>query len=414
MAVILTMIIQRPYETEKIREIRKWLMIYGRRKTGKSFLVENFTEYNDYFFVKRDRTIISKKDGSLLSYDTFIEVLGRGIADDKTIVVDEFHRLGDAFFDFLHASKKRGKVVLISSTLFLSKRLLSAHSPLLGLFAEVPIWLMSLKDTVTALRRFDLEKKSLIELGILLKEPLTVDYFAVKKSPRYIFGIVLSASAKTVPALVGDIFVEEERSLSAIYEAILRAIANGDVVSSEISSYLFSRKLIQKDDPSTIQQHLNNLVEFGIIKKLQVYGKNRFVYKHTSSLVRIFYYADEKYNISEKMLNDLEVERIIQELIPKIVEDCIREFLADIFGLGETIVEAKDYDVDGYLLKFDKCEIALEVKWKEKITRDDILRAEEVLHKVTAKRRLLFVPDKEKIRFKSEKIEIVDITDFLR
>ena len=98
------MIIQRPYETRKIREISKWLLIYGRRKTGKSFLVENFTDYDDYFFVKRDRSVISKKDGSLLSYDTFMEVFGRGIADNKTIVVDEFHRLGDGFFDFLHAS----------------------------------------------------------------------------------------------------------------------------------------------------------------------------------------------------------------------------------------------------------------------------------------------------------------------
>jgi len=32
---------------------------------------------------------------------------------------------------------------------------------------------------------------------------------------------------------------------------------------------------------------------------------------------------------------------------------------------------------------------------------------------VTAKRRFLFVPDKEKVGFKSKKIEIVDITDFL-
>ena len=389
-------------------------MLYGRRKTGKSFLVENFSDYDDYFFVKRDRSVISKKDDSLLSYDTFMEVFKRAIADRKTVVVDEFHRLGNDFFDLLHYSKKQGKVILISSTLFLSKKLISNRSPILGLFAEIPIGLIDMKDSAAELAKHELDKKSLTELAILLKEPLAIDYFDEKKPPRHILATIISASSNTVPALIGEIFVEEERSVSAAYEAILRAIANGNVVSSEISSYLFSRKLIQKDDPSIVQQYLNNLVEFGVIKKLQIYGKNRFVYKHISPLARLFYYADEKYNISERIPTNQEARRIIDELMPKMVEDHIREFLADDLGLGETILEAQDYDIDGCLTKFNKCEVALEVKWKGRIGKDDIKRAEEVLYKIDAKRRLLFVPDKKKVESESEKIEIVDILDFIR
>ena len=407
------MIIQRPSQTKKILEINKWLLIYGRRKTGKSYLVENFIDYDDYFFVKRDRSVISKKDDSLLSYETFLEVLKRAIAGDKTVVVDEFHRLGNDFFDFLHYSKKQGKLILISSTLFLSKKLISERSPLLGLFAEIPIGLIDMNDSVVELAKHDFDKKSLVELAILLKEPLAVDYLDEKKSPRHIFTTIISASSNTVPSLIGEIFIDEERGISAAYEAILRAIANGNVVSSEISSYLFSRKLIQKDDPSIIQQYLNNLVEFGIIKKLQVYGKNRFVYKHISPLARLFYYADEKYNISEKTPNDSEIRRIIDELMPKMVEDYIREFLAANLGLGESILEAGDYDIDGCLTKFDKCEVALEVKWAKEVDKKDVLRAEEVLAKVESKRKLLFVPDKTKVRFKSDKLEIVDFSDFI-
>src|SRR5208283_4291964 len=142
-------------------------------------------------------------------------------------------------------------------------KLISNRSPILGLFAEIPIGLIDMKDSAAELAKHELDKKSLTELAILLKEPLAIDYFDEKKPPRHILATIISASSNTVPALIGEIFVEEERSVSAAYEAILRAIANGNVVSSEISSYLFSRKLIQKDDPSIVQQYLNNLVEFG-------------------------------------------------------------------------------------------------------------------------------------------------------
>jgi hypothetical protein len=216
---------------------------------------------------------------------------------------------------------------------------------------------------------------------------------------------------KAIPALVGEIFIEEERTISAVYEGILRAIANGKVVSTEISSTLFSRKLIKKDDPSIIQQYLCNSVKFGIIKRVKVYGKNKFVYKHTSPLVRLFYYADEKYNLSERIPTEAETEQIINKFIPLVVEDCMREFFADWFGLTETIIEAKDYDIDCCLLKFKRPAFAIEIKWKKKISQEDISKAEQNLSKIDAKRKLFFVPDKSGLS--SKHIDIVDISDFM-
>ncbi|MFH1222545.1 MAG: hypothetical protein V1492_05680, partial [Candidatus Micrarchaeota archaeon] len=80
-----------------------------------------------------------------------------------------------------------GKVILISSTLFLSKRLISEQSPLLGFFAEIPIGLIDIKDSMAELAKYDFDKKSLTELAILLKEPLAIDYFEGKKSPPAYF-----------------------------------------------------------------------------------------------------------------------------------------------------------------------------------------------------------------------------------
>jgi len=409
MTIILMMIIER-FEVNNIKKIKKWLLIFGRRKTGKTFLVENFLKYDEYFFVKRDRSILSKKDRKEITYDTFTTLIERELSNEKTIAIDEFHRLDDGFFDFIHYTEKRGKLILLSSTLYLSKKLFSSKSPILGFFAEVPISIINLKDTLRHLKKYKMDKKQLLEMAILLREPLMIEYFDEKEDPRRIIARIIMYSVKTVPALIGEIFVEEERNISAVYEGVLRAIANGNTVSGEISSYLFSRKLLKKDDPSLIQQYLKNLMGFGIIKRMKVYGKNKLVYKHVSPLSRIFYYADEKYNISERKLNEKEIERIIDEIMPIIVEDNIREFISEKYGLEESLFEAKDYDVDGCLLKFKKPEIALEVKWGKKINIEEV---ENNLKKIKAKKKLLFVPDKRKIKIKDSSIEIIDILDLI-
>ncbi|MEM1631034.1 MAG: AAA family ATPase [Thermofilum sp.] len=403
------MIIERPEEVRRISELKKWVLVYGRRKTGKTFLVSNFVKYDEYFFVKTSRGIVTK-DGDSISYEAFLEILKRALDEGKTVVVDEFHRLGQDFFDFLHYAKKRGKLVLISSTLFLSRKLVSAKSPLLGLFAEVPIGLISLRDCLKALEGFNLSKKDRLELAILLREPIAVDYFDEKKSARENIALVLLSSVKTIPALIGEIFYEEEREMSSIYEGILRAIASGRVISGEIASYLFSRRLIKKEDASIIQPYLNNLVSFGLIRRVEVFNKRKFVYKIASPLVRIYYYADEKYNISERKVGREEILRIIDELMPRIVEDEVREFLAEKHGLRESVIEAKDFEVDGCLLRFNKPEIALEVKWG-RVSGRDIKRVEEKLSKVPSARRVLFVQDKNDVEVKPSAIEVVDVDD---
>lgn len=403
------MIIERTEEQKRINEPRKWVLIFGRRKTGKTFLVENFVKYDEYFFVKRDRTIISKRDDKVVTYETLIEILKRALEANQVVVVDEFHRLGEDFFDFLHHTDKRGKLILLSSTLFLSKRLFSSRSALLGFFAEVPVSLISLDDCIRAVRRITSDKKQQIELAVLLREPIAIEYFDKRETARMILTRVLVGSLKTIPALIGEIFTEEERSMSAIYEGIIRATASGKISSGEISSYLFEKRLIKKDDPSIIQQYLSNLIEFGIIKKIEVYGKNRFIYKLTSPLARLFYYADEKYNISERKLSEREINRIVDEIMPNVVEDNIREFFADKFGLKEAVIKTKNYDVDACLLRFKRHEVVLEVKWKKKVGKEDAAKAEKNLSRIETEKRMLFVPDKRQVR--SNILSIVDASD---
>jgi len=402
------MIIERSNELGKIKEINKWILIYGRRKTGKTFLIKNFVKYDEYFFIKTNRNILTK-DSNSISYETFIEVLRLSLDSNKTVVVDEFQRLPTDFFDFLHFMEIHGKLILITSTLFLTKKLINSNSPLLGLFAEIPIGLISLEDTLKALSVFNYSKKERLETAILLREPIAIDFFDENKGPREIIAEIVLMSMKSIPALIGEIFFEEQRVLSAIYEGILRGIAIGKINSGELTNYLFSKKLLQKDDPSVIQQYLTNLISFGILKKIEIFNKKRFVYKLTSPLLRIYYYADEKYNLSERRVTEKELAPIVDELIPRIVEDSIRETFAEKYGLRESVVEAKDYDIDCCLLKFKKPQIAMEVKWKT-LDKTNIVKSEETLNKIDAPRKILFVQDKTKIK---SHLELFDVNDLM-
>ena len=94
-------------------------------------------------------------------------------------------------------------------------------------------------------------------------------------------------------------------------------------------------------------------------------------------------------------------------MIPRIVEDNVREFLSIKYGLMETIIEDSDYDVDGYLLHYKKPEIALEVKWRNSIKH--ISEIETKLLAINAKRHLFFVQDRTNLS--SDRITIMDVND---
>lgn len=165
------MIIPRPAYETRLNELKKWTFVFGRRKTGKTFLVRNFLKSDESFFIKNSRTILTK-DSTSISYETFLEIIKRELQRENVIVVDEFHRLGEDFFDFLHHLEKKGRLVLISSTMNLSKKLLSKKSALLGLFAEFPLGIIDLNDILTVLHTYKIPKKDLLELAIFLREPL--------------------------------------------------------------------------------------------------------------------------------------------------------------------------------------------------------------------------------------------------
>lgn len=407
--IIHIVIIQRKKLTEKIETSEKWVLICGRRKTGKTYIVENTVSYDDYFFVNRNRTVLDKISSQVLDYNTFVAIFLRSVQQRRTIVIDEFHRLGEEFLDVLHSSRKSGKVILITSTLLLAKKLLSGNSALLGLFNEIQVDIISLDDALRELKDRKVSKKDRLELAILAREPLAIDYLSSEDSVHTAVRILLG-SAQSVPALIGEIFTEEERVNTMVYNGIMSAVATGNVSSGRISSYLFSRKLIQKDDPSIVQQYLLNLLKFGLMRRVAIFNKKKFVYKIQSPLVRLYFYAQEKLGLSERQVSERELVDLVTTVMPRIVEDNVRELISSTEGLVETIIEDSDFEVDGYLIKHDKPHIALEVKWRNRVR--ELHTIESNLRRIPAESHILFVPDKEVLQ--SKLIRVVDPDDLLQ
>lgn len=400
-------IIPRRIELKKIEESLPWVLIYGRRKTGKTFIIDNFVEHDKFFFVNRDSTVFDKKNGELYTYNEFIKVF-REIIEDKRIVIDEFHRLPENFLDYLHSIGTKGNLILITSTLRLAKHLLGRRSPLIGLIRPVKIDLIDEREILVKLAD-ELNGKELIETSVYLREVMLIPYYK-RNIQKFITNFLIDEKI-IIKELIGEIFTEEERELTNIYEGIMKAVAVGKHVSTEISTFLFSRNVLAKDNPGVLQKYLNTLVTMGILEKVKVWGKNKFRYFHHSPLFDMHYYLEEKYSYTEVETPATFIRKVVEAKIPYHVEQFFRNLFVKIFGLQHTKIEEKNFEIDIALFEFKKPKVVAEIKWKKKISRADVKRVEEKLGKFKNCRKILVVPEKNALETVPKNLEVWCVDD---
>jgi len=296
MVIIIFMIINRNYKKEfSVSKIR---LVYGRRKTGKSFFVENFVSFDKFFFIYRDRSISIIKTFEKITLDE----LKRYILDnkDKTIVIDEFHRLGDDFLDFLH-SHRVNNIIIITSSLHIAKNILSKKSPILGLVYPIEFNLIKPCEIITNFKN----NKISLEYLLFFQEPTLLELYDSKENFNDFLLKSYHFSKYWLPALFGEIFEDEDRRLSQVYEGVISAIAIGKNTVGEITTHLFNNNLIGKESSGSISPYLDILIKIGVVKKIELLGKSRrFIYKLTSIPIDFFIYVNSKYgdNISSSDL----------------------------------------------------------------------------------------------------------------
>lgn len=406
MVVTIIMIIYRFDDVKRIKKLGLPLLVYGRRKTGKTFLVKQVFSDAIYFFVRRDKTIYYEKRKENINYSELIRIIEE---TKKVIIVDEFHRLPSEFLDYLHAKAPKN-LILVTSTLNLARKLIAKNSPILGLFLEFRLDLITEKDIlinlVKKLKKLRGNEKELIETCVYLREPILIRFFNNN------LWETLKALKFTIPALIGEIFSEEQKELSDRYEGILRAIALGKNNLSEITSYLYSYGLIDKQDTGAIKQYIKNLIDIGLVKRIKDYFKNRYYYFISSPIIDLYYYLDEKYNFSETELD----KKYFNEKLRKHVEFFFRDLLTKILKKRPLIINKPNLEVDIALADFKKLRVVAEVKWKNKISKEEIRQIEEKLNNFNNFdcEKVLIVPDKKIIKQSLKDIKIWDVSYILK
>jgi len=393
-------------DVEKIKSAKGWILIHGRRKVGKTFTIKNFIKYDLYVLVKRGGGALFEK-GPLKrtdNYDQVVEIILKELEQGKTVVVDEFQRLSEEFIDSLQMHYPKGKIILLGSSMHVAKDITSRKSPLLGLLSEVKLSLLSPTDIYYSLSKI-LSAEQALMLSPYLRDPWTLRYLS--KDPKATILNILEYSRSAIPALIGEVFLDEDRFLSNVYESIIRSIASGKNTLREVSDQLFSKKLIKASNPSLVRPYVKIMEDMDLIERIPLYDSRGNYYSIKSKIMELYYYLDEKYNI-ESSKTTL-IKEVINEKIPFHIQFFAGELMAEILDGTFRYHMTKDFDIDIVITKRNRPVFIGEVKWTNKIKQNDISKFLKNTENFNCKKALI-----SRSFFKTKDIEIITPSKLLK
>ncbi|MGB9854744.1 MAG: AAA family ATPase [Candidatus Bathyarchaeales archaeon] len=318
-------------EENVIKSLNGWLLVYGRRKTGKTFLLRKVFHEANYFVLTRSGYFLVERNGAVSTFNVgeAIRLVGSLLDKGETVVLDEFQRLPDRFWEEIALRHPNGRLIACGSSLGIVKKVFDKRSPLLGLFAPFRVDLIKYCDAVVAVKDTCKSLKDALLWGLIIRDPWVIPMATFKMDVGSEICDKLPIFLASSSGLVGEVFEEEERSITRVYDAVLRLIGEGFWKPSEISGVLTSNNLISGGLP-TVTGLLERLTSMGLIEKIPLWKTrgSRHYYKHRSPLLSIIHYIDQKLGISEGAY-----QRIDYNLASNIIG---RELQ---FSLGEMLAE---------------------------------------------------------------------------
>jgi len=341
------------------------LLVYGRRKTGKTFLLKRYLDWDIYVTVGRGGfCIVEYKGGRMETFSLskgFKDALNR-VVEGMVVVVDEFQRAPEWLWDYIAVlrHKASGRLVLCGSSLSVARRVFDRRSPLLGLFAPVKIDVITPADAIYSLSR-KLRPREAVLWALLARDPWILGLIEPSGDPIQALARSHRMLSASTVGLIGEVFEEEERKLTRLYDAVLRLLADGYWSSRDMAQKLFEAGLLERPEAGVATGLLNQMVELGLVEKIPLWRTRgaRVYYRHRSNLVSLLLYMDEKYG-------EAGIEPRLEPLSAKLgleLQFFIGELLASYRRLQRAYTVAKPVgDIDVILLDKDKPIIGYEVK----------------------------------------------------
>ena len=345
-----------------------WSMIYGRRKVGKTYLVDNFVSHDVFFTVRVDRSISARGiDVPIISdLDAFTPIVTRLLDQDKTVVIDEFQRLPMVVMEDISRAHPNGRLILTGSSMRVVERYTGRNSPLLALVRPFKLDLIRPSDILVSLADCMPPEKALSSTPIL-RDPWTIPYNTSSNLLRDTIAVLPTV----VPGLIGEIFTEDERTLTATYSAILSMIGSGVTDHHKIADTLYRRKMIGSGSSSHVIPYMRNMVGMGLLERTQVYKRKKDVYSIPSIPIRMFYYLDSRYDISDRAVDYREVSTAAEGLLRTGIEEFVGDLLAQVVGGRKQVLKEAKREIDVLIVFRKRLALVGEVKWG-KATRRDI------------------------------------------
>jgi len=361
------------WEGEEIKRRKGWLLLYGRRKVGKSFLLRRLTRWDAYVTITRSRAALV--DGELRTIEEAIRLVVETLSSDGKAVIDEFQRLDDVHWERLAEIHPSGRLYLAGSSSGIVRKVFDRRNPLLGLVEPLRLDIISYSDMLANLRPKDREG---FVWAALMRDPWVIPLANLEDPVRFLvdrsFGLFMSAQG-----LVGEVFSEEERVLTSLYDSILLLMGEGVWSAKEMAGILSSRGLLS-GGIAAVTGILSRLESMGLATKIPLWksGRTKYLYRHRSPLLSVLYYMEAKFGVNDGYPPE---EDAIRSVLGREIQLSVGEMLARREGARLAYHVSPEGDVDAILLRRKRVIAGYEIKLgpiPEKEAEKSVMRMREL------------------------------------
>ena len=357
--------LEKLYQTEKFQ----FAVIYGRRRVGKTALINEFlnkknaiaftgVESNEKQNLENfSRSIFEYETGkmmdtSFLTFQSALEYVFELAAKERLVlVIDEYpyvakssKSLASTLQLLIDKYKDNSKLFLIlcgSSMSYMEDEVLAYKAPLYGRrTAQFKIEPFEFREACKYYKGFTNEEKALA-YGIVGGTPQYMlqvnDQMSIEENIKNIYLNPISSLYEEPQNLL-----KQEVREASIYTAIITAIATGASKLSEISTKV-------GEENSVCATYIKNLVSLGIVKKETPYGEEttrKTIYSIEDNMFRFWYrFVMENTSMISRGVVDLVYSRIAPQLsdfMGSVFEEICKQHLWHLLLNGKSMIEFTD------------------------------------------------------------------------